>query len=129
MTDTTIALSDMIERLQRLEDMNEIRELYVDHGRDEIGRVAAATISPAEAGKGAVHVLGSPSVELDGDTASGECVRCAVATKDDGTPRVIVGRRCGRLIGRPRWTPEIARRYPPRRPVRKMVRTLGELPS
>jgi ketosteroid isomerase-like protein len=129
MTDEATARREGLERLRQLEDMDEIRKLYVDYGRhldtgnfsayaalfakdaklrlgpvmradgrEEIERVAAATISPAEPGKGAVHVLGSPSVELDGDTASGECVWCAVAMKDDGTPRVIVGRHVDDLV-------------------------------
>jgi hypothetical protein len=57
-----------------------------------------SAISKAEGSQGAVHVLGSPRVEVDGDRASGECVWAAVSLRDDGTPRVAVGRHLDELV-------------------------------
>jgi uncharacterized protein (TIGR02246 family) len=117
-------------RLARLEDLEEIRRLYIDYGRhldagdraayaalfardaklrlgpvlradgrDEIERAAAKVVKLAPDGsKSSVHLLGSPLVELDGDTATGECVWAAVSRNDDGTPRVLVGRHVDRLV-------------------------------
>lgn len=122
MADTT--LSDaLLARLQRLEDMEEIRNLYIDYGRhldagnvddyamlftrnaklrygpvmradsrEEIAKVAAKVLRPAADNPNrTVHVLGSPRVALNGDTATGECVWSAVSMAN-GAPRILVGR-------------------------------------
>jgi hypothetical protein len=43
-------------------------------------------------------VLGSPSIDLDGDTASGECVWAAVSGSGDGAPGILVGRHVDELV-------------------------------
>jgi uncharacterized protein (TIGR02246 family) len=125
--DASKALSD---RIRRLEDMDEIRQLYLDYGRhldagdavayaalfargaklrlgpvmradgrDEIERVAVATIRPGPDGaKGSVHVLGSPHVELDGNTARGEAVWVAIARAEAGPSAIRVGRHVDKLV-------------------------------
>jgi uncharacterized protein (TIGR02246 family) len=118
------------QRLRRLEDLEEIRTLYIDYGRhldsgdpdgyaslfarsaklrlgaairgdgpDEIRQAAAALVAQRpEGGRFSAHVLGSPRIELDGDTASGECVWAAVSKGDDGQTRVLVGRHLDQLV-------------------------------
>ena len=129
MNDDATTLEELQARIRQLEDMDEIRALYIDYGRhlddgdfaayaslfasdaklrlgpilradgrDEIQRVAAATIGKPEGSPGAVHVLGSPRVRLDGDHASGECLWAAVSLGDDGTPRIAVGRHVDELV-------------------------------
>jgi uncharacterized protein (TIGR02246 family) len=123
-------LAALSERVKQLEDLEEIRQLYIDYGRhldagdpeayaalfardaklrlgpvmradgrEEIKRAAAATIQRAPDGpKSSVHVLGSPRVELAGDTASGECVWAAVSRPPDGATNVLVGRHVDDLV-------------------------------
>jgi uncharacterized protein (TIGR02246 family) len=68
-------------------------------GREEIERVAAATVRPAPDGaKRSVHVLASPRIDLAGDAASGECVWAAVSRAEAGAPNVLVGRHVDELI-------------------------------
>ena len=123
-------LDDLRERLRRLEDLEEIRALYVDYGRHldagdvaayaalfardaklrlapimradgraEIERVAGATLRPSPDGsRRAVHVIGSPTVALSGDAATGECVWAAVTKGADGASQVLVGRHVDELV-------------------------------
>ena len=117
------ALSELSETVKRLQDLDEIRQLYIDYGRhldagdpvayaalfsreakvrlgpvmradgrEEIERAATAMLRRDPDGAKSVHLIASPRIELTGDTASGECVWAAVATADDGAPRVLVGR-------------------------------------
>jgi uncharacterized protein (TIGR02246 family) len=118
------------ERLRRLEDLEEIRTLYVDYGRhldsgdpdayaslfargaklrlgaimradgrDEIRQAAATLVGERPEGvRSSAHVLGSPRIELDGDTASGECVWAAVSKGGDGEVKVLVGRHFDQLV-------------------------------
>ncbi|WP_238439032.1 nuclear transport factor 2 family protein [Frankia nepalensis] len=123
-------IRSLSERLARLEDLEEIRKLYIDYGRhldagdpaayaalfardaklrlgpvmradgrEQIERAAAQVVKLAPDGsKSSVHLLGSPLVELAGDTATGECVWAAVSRDDDGAPRVLVGRHVDELV-------------------------------
>jgi uncharacterized protein (TIGR02246 family) len=116
----------LTDRLKQLEDLEEIRRLYIDYGRhldagdpvayaalfsrdaklrlgpvmrgdgrEEIERAAAAVIGATSGGSNkTVHLLGSPRIELDGDTASGECVWAAIS----GTPGALVGRHVDELV-------------------------------
>ena len=127
MADTTPS-DALLARLQRLEDMEEIRNLYIDYGRhldagnvddyamlftrnaklrygpvmradsrEEIAKVAAKVLRPATDNPSrTVHVLGSPRIELNGDTATGECVWSAVSMAN-GAPRILVGRHVDTL--------------------------------
>ncbi|MFC5749868.1 nuclear transport factor 2 family protein [Actinomadura rugatobispora] len=123
------ALRDLAGRLGRLEDLDEIRRLYIDYGRhldagdpvayaalfsrdaklrlgpvmradgrEEIER-AAAKVLRSESARKSVHVIASPSIELDGDTASGECVWAAVSgAAEGGAPGVLVGRHVDEFV-------------------------------
>jgi uncharacterized protein (TIGR02246 family) len=124
------AFRALTERIKRLEDMDEIRQLYIDYGRhldagdpvayaalfsrnaklrlgpvmrangrEEIERAAAAVLRSAPDGsKSSVHLLGSPRVEITGDTASGECVWAAISVSEAGPPAVLVGRHADELV-------------------------------
>lgn len=126
-TDTVAAL---IERVNRLEDLEEIRKLYIDYGRhldegdaeayaelfardaklrlgpvmradgrEAIRQAAASTIKQAPDGaKSSVHLLGSPRVEIAGDTATGECIWAAVSRTASGDTNVLVGRHLDDLV-------------------------------
>jgi uncharacterized protein (TIGR02246 family) len=123
------SLRSLQERLQRLEDLEEIRSLYIAYGqnldagdvpayaslfardaklrlgpiaradgREEIEKAAAKIVRLAPDGsRGAVHVLGSPQIQLDGDKATGECVWAAVSASPQGT-KTIVGRHVDELV-------------------------------
>ena len=122
------SLEALADRIRHLEDMDEIRRLYVDYGqhldagdldayaelftrdaklrltpvlradgRSEIRRVASTAVQPSHRGQGAVHVLGAPRINIEGENASGDCVWAAVSLTDDGTSRVIVGRHIDEL--------------------------------
>jgi uncharacterized protein (TIGR02246 family) len=125
--DTFRALS---ERLARLEDLDEIRQLYIDYGRhldagdpvsyatlfardaklrlgpvmradgrEQIERAAGTVLQAAPDGsKRSVHLLAAPRIELDGDTATGECVWAAISASDSGAPGVLVGRHVDELV-------------------------------
>lgn len=127
---TDDALQVLTERLRRLEDMDEIRQLYVDYGRNldaqdvtgyaslfaqdaklRLGRVMRAdgreAIEEVAAGvirsgpngeRQSVHVLGSPHVELEGDSATGEAVWVAILRSETGPPTVRVGRHADKLV-------------------------------
>ena len=117
------------ERLQRLEDLEEIRRLYLDYGmnldagdaaayaklfardaklrlgpvmrgdgREEIEAAAAQTVKLAPDGsRTSVHVLNAPRIELNGDTATGECIWLAVSVSS-GTQKTMVGRHVDELV-------------------------------
>ena len=127
---TDDALKELTDRVRRLEDMDQIRQLYVDYGRnldaedvkgyaslfsrhaklrlgrvmradgpEEIEKVAAGVIRSGPDGeRQSVHVLGSPHVELDGDTATGEAVWVAILRAESGPPTVRVGRHVDKLV-------------------------------
>jgi uncharacterized protein (TIGR02246 family) len=118
------------EKVQRLEDLEEIRQLYIDYGRhlddgdpaayaslfsrhaklrlgpvaradgrEEIERAATSIAQRSPDGvKNSVHLLGSPRIELSGDTASGECVWAAISRSESGPPGVLVGRHVDELV-------------------------------
>ena len=123
-------LQAVLDRLRVLEDLTEIRQLYVDYGRsldgedvegyaslfaqtaklrlggvmrgdsrDEIAAAAASVIRSGPDGvRRSVHVLGSPHVELDGDTATGDAVWVAILRSESGPPTVKVGRHVDKLV-------------------------------
>lgn len=122
-------LRDLQARLQRLEDLEEIRRLYLDYGmnldagdaaayaqlfarnaklrlgpvmkgdsREEIAEAAAKAVKVNPDGsRTSVHVLNAPRIELNGDTATGECVWLAVSVST-GTQKTIVGRHVDELV-------------------------------
>jgi 3-phenylpropionate/cinnamic acid dioxygenase small subunit len=120
--------NDLAARLQRLEDLDEIRRLYVKYGRhlDDadfdsyaqlFARDAKLRVSRTlrgdnreeikaamEAGLGGTagrvaHVIGTPQIELDGDHATGECQWMAVVTGPDNAPVITgVGRHFDELV-------------------------------
>lgn len=68
-------------------------------GREEIERVAARVVgSSSKNGRRSVHVLGSPHVDVDGDTATGDAVWVAIIPSDEGPPVVRVGRHVDKLV-------------------------------
>src|SRR5439155_13752939 len=102
---------DLAARLQRLEDLTEIHQLFVDYGlaldagdfdayaalfaedgevligpmgrakgRDEIKALMTKTLSGGVGSS--FHIISSPQVQLDGDTATSQ-VMWSVVTKDD----------------------------------------------
>jgi hypothetical protein len=120
---------ELEERLKRLEDLEEIRALYIDYGRyldssevapyamlfardaklrygpvmradnrEEVAQAAAKVMQPAsDATRRTVHLLASPSIALNGDTATGECVWAAVSASEAG-PRMLFGRHIDELV-------------------------------
>ena len=116
-------------RLQRLEDLEEIRALYHDYGRyldegdfgsyaslfaqdaklrlgpkmradgrEEIERVMTRLLG-ANAPRSFVHLIGMPHVDLDGDSATGECLWAAISRGHDGPGRLTsVGRHLDDLV-------------------------------
>ena len=123
------ALRLLTERLRRLEDLEEIRQLYIEYGRrldggDAAGyaalfsRDAKLRLGPVMRGDGraqieravtrllksmesadrSVHVIGTPTIDLQGDTASGESVWVAYSQPSAGAPDVMVGRHVDQLV-------------------------------
>jgi 3-phenylpropionate/cinnamic acid dioxygenase small subunit len=121
-------VDDLAARLQRLEDLDEIRRLYVQYGRhlddadfdayaELFARDAELRVSKTlrgdnreeikaamSAGLGGTagrvaHVIGTPRIELDGDHATGECQWMAVVTGPDDRPVITgVGRHFDELV-------------------------------
>jgi hypothetical protein len=116
-------------RLRRLEDIDEIRRLYDDYGRHldrgdftafaslfaVEGRLRLSRRSSAEGRAGiervmqenfgsrppmsVVHMIGSPSIELDDDRAKGEAMWAVFDRTEDGSPLVtMVGRHVDDLV-------------------------------
>lgn len=128
-------MSDDLEaRLRRVEDLLEITQLFhvygqlldagdVDSyvelfaddgelrlgpvgkavGRDEIRSMMTAALAPV-LGR-TYHIISSPVIELDGDTATSEVMWTVVTRGDDGDPIVtMLGRHRDRLVReRGRW--------------------------
>lgn len=121
-------MSDLESRLQRLEDLQEIQQLFVDYGHHlDAGDVAAYAslfaregeilLGPLGRAKGpeairdlmarvlegtvgdAYHVISSPRIELEGDEASSEVMWTVVRRGRDGQPQVTgLGRHRDRLV-------------------------------
>jgi len=119
---------DLETRLQRAEDLLEIHQLFIDYGRHlDVGDFAAYAALFAADGElllgplgrargpaaiealmtrvqgGAVgatfHLITSPTVVLDGDTATAEVMWTVVARAEDGRPAVtMLGRHRDRLV-------------------------------
>jgi uncharacterized protein (TIGR02246 family) len=125
---------ELEERLRRLEDLQEIHQLFVDYGhhldagdldayadlfaddgelllgpvarasgRDEIKAVMAKAL--AGSSDNSFHVISSPRVSLDGDTATSEVMWTVVERGDDGKPYLgMIGRHVDDLVReRGRW--------------------------
>ena len=123
-------MQELTARIKRLEDLDEIRQLYFDYGRhldagdmaayatlfasdgkvriagvmradgpEEIEQAARkiSTVGP-EGERNAAHVIGTPHIELDGDTATGEAVWVAIIRAKSGPPTVSVGRHVDKLV-------------------------------
>jgi uncharacterized protein (TIGR02246 family) len=119
--------ADLAARVRRLEDLLEIHQLFVDYGlaldagdfdtyaslfardgevllgpmgrakgRDEI----RALMSGIQGGVGSsFHIISSPQVRLDGDTASSEVMWSVVRLDDDGQARLsMLGRHRDDLV-------------------------------
>jgi uncharacterized protein (TIGR02246 family) len=116
------------QRLQRVEDLQEIHQLFVDYGghldRCDLDAYAALfaddgelLLGPVARAKGrdeikatmakvlsgskgnSFHVISSPQVELDGDRATSEVMWTVVARGDDGKPYVsAIGRHVDELV-------------------------------
>src|SRR5207247_292777 len=119
---------DLAARVQRLEDLLEIHQLFIDYGlaldagdfdayaalfaddgevllgpvgrakgRDEIKALMTKTLS-GSAGS-SYHIISSPQVKLDGDTATSQVMWSVVALDDDGRARLtMIGRHRDRLV-------------------------------
>lgn len=111
--DDATELAALRARLQRLEDLEEIRQLYNDYGRhlDEcdftsyaqlFARDAKLRLGPTMRADGRdeiqrvmteqlganpprsfIHLLGTPHIVLDGDAATGECLWAAIAKEGE----------------------------------------------
>jgi hypothetical protein len=116
------------ERLRRLEDILEIHQLFIDYGmyldagkleeysllfatdgeihlgplgtakgRDEI-RTTMTRVLDGLIGK-TFHVISSPMVQIDGDTATSEVMWTMIQRGDDGRPDLaMLGRHRDRLV-------------------------------
>lgn len=114
------AIAALESRLRRLEDLEEIRRLYLDYGvhldRGEFrsfaslfatdGRLRLSARSRAQGRdeiervmsnnlgdrdhSSVVHLLGAPRIELDGDRADGEASWTVVVRQPDGSPALTM---------------------------------------
>jgi uncharacterized protein (TIGR02246 family) len=121
-------VEDLEHRLQRLEDLTEIQQLFIDYGRHLdhgdfaayaalfaedadllLGPVAKArgraeieaVMSQALAGQvgSSVHIISSPIIHLDGNSATAEVMWTALHRGDHGEPVVsMVGRHLDDLV-------------------------------
>ena len=68
-------------------------------GPEEIEQAASriSTVGP-DGTRGAAHVIGAPTIALDGDTATGEAVWVAILRSESGPPTVSVGRHVDKLV-------------------------------
>lgn len=120
--------AELEARLQRVEDLLEIHQLFVDYGRyldagdfagyaslfaDEgetllgpMGRAKGPAeieafmtrMLAADVGK-TFHLITSPTVDLHGDEATSDVMWTVLERADDGTPRVsMLGRHRDRLV-------------------------------
>lgn len=119
---------DLAARVQRLEDLLEIHQLFVDYGlaldagdfdayaalfaadgevllgpmgrakgRDEIKALMTKTLS-GSAGS-SFHIISSPQVQLDGDTATSQVMWSVVTHDDNGQARLtMLGRHRDNLV-------------------------------
>jgi uncharacterized protein (TIGR02246 family) len=124
-------MSSLEDRLQRLEDRDAIHQIFVDYGRhldqgnwdayaqlfaedgevllgpmgrasgrSNIQELMTKTLTP---GLGtSYHLITSPDVKLEGDTATAEVMWTVVAKGEDGKPFVgMVGRHMDSLVRTP----------------------------
>ena len=120
--------TDLAARLQRLEDLLEIHQLFIDYGRcldagdfdgyaalfardgelmlGPLGRAKGrdeikAMMSKTLSGQdgSSFHIISSPQVQLDGDRASSEVMWTALARDESGHPRLtMLGRHRDDLV-------------------------------
>ena len=121
-------MADMEARLRRLEDLQEIHQLFVDYGQyldagdvdayaSLFAREGEILLGPVGRAKGpeairalmarvlegtigeTYHVISSPQVELDGDSARSEVMWTVVRRGRDGEPEVTgIGRHRDELV-------------------------------
>jgi uncharacterized protein (TIGR02246 family) len=127
--DNDTGLRALTERLRRLEDLEEIRQLYIEYGRRldggdaagyaalfardaklrlgpvmrgdsraEIEQAVTGLLKSMESADRSVHVIGTPAIEIEGDTASGESVWVAYSQPSGGAPVAMVGRHVDQLV-------------------------------
>jgi len=136
-------MSDAVEaRLQRLEDLMEIHQLFIDYGMhldagrfDEYASLFATDgeirIGPMGKAQGreqirdmmtttleglvgkTFHLISSPMVQLDGDTATSEVMWTMIQRGDDGRPDVaMLGRHRDQLVREGgRWRIKVRRGF------------------
>jgi uncharacterized protein (TIGR02246 family) len=127
-TPDAAALAELAARVQRLEDLLEIHQLFVDYGRhldagdfDAYAELFAAEgevlLGPMGRARGrtaikelmtnvlagsqgsSVHVISSPVVTLDGDRATSQVMWTVVQRDDRGQPQLgMVGRHEDQLV-------------------------------
>lgn len=121
-------MSTLEDRLQRMEDLMEIHQLFVDYGMhldagrfEEYsnlfavdGQIRLGPLGKAQ-GREAIretmtraldglvgktyHVISSPAVQLNGDTATSEVMWTMIERGDDGQPRLaMLGRHRDELV-------------------------------
>jgi SnoaL-like domain len=121
-------VSSIEERLQRMEDLMEIHQLFIDYGMhldagrfEEYsnlfatdGQIRLGPLGKAQ-GREAIretmtrvldglvgktyHVISSPTVQLNGDTATSEVMWTMIERGDDGQPRLaMLGRHRDELV-------------------------------
>jgi ketosteroid isomerase-like protein len=121
-------MSSLEDRLQRMEDLMEIHQLFIDYGMhldagrfEEYsnlfatdGQIRLGPLGKAQ-GREAIretmiraldglvgktyHVISSPSVQLNGDTATSEVMWTMIERGDDGQPRLaMLGRHRDELV-------------------------------
>ncbi len=121
-------MSSVEDRLQRMEDLMEIHQLFIDYGMhldagrfEEYsnlfatdGQIRLGPLGKAQ-GREAIretmtraldglvgttyHVISSPTVQLNGDTATSEVMWTMIERGDDGQPRLsMLGRHRDELV-------------------------------
>jgi uncharacterized protein (TIGR02246 family) len=134
--------ADLEARLRRMEDMMEIHQLFIDYGQhldagrfEEYSQLFATDgeirLGPMGKAKGrdairetmtkvladtvgkTFHIISSPMVKLDGDTATSEVMWTVIQDGKDGRPEVgMLGRHKDQLVREDgRWRIQIRRGY------------------
>jgi uncharacterized protein (TIGR02246 family) len=110
-------MSDIETRLRSLEDRLEIQQLFIDYGRHLdrgdfesyanlfVGRAKGreqikTMMESTMAGRvgDSVHIVSSPAIEIDGDTATSEVMWTVVNKSGDGPKVTMTGRHLDDLV-------------------------------
>ncbi len=128
-------MDDLAERVQRLEDMAAIHQLFIDYGayldardfdayaslfaedaevllgpmgrakgRDQIKALMEGSLGGSE-GAASIHLITSPMVSLDGDSATAKVMWTVIQPDESGRPRLgMLGHHRDQLVRRDgRW--------------------------